>query len=194
MNSSKNWCFAIYNTTAQDCAGIQAAYEGGVIRYFVYTSRTGLMDIPCIKGLIVLYKKTRLAGVAKLVPRAQLEACCGSAATAADTYRLDCEYTEQGLRPRATSRLVADQSRWAAARKAAEDGRMEAIPADLYIRYAANLHLIRELALATSLATSVAPEPASLILAPEPDSLILATEPVHPLARFFASCTSTERC
>ena len=157
MNSSKNWCFKIYNTTAQDRAGIQAAYEGGLIRYFVYASRTGIMDIPCIQGLLVLYKNARLAAMAKLIPRAQWEACCGSAATTADTYRLDCEYTEQGLRPRAPSRLVADQSRWEAARKAAEEGRMEAIPADLYIRYAANLHHIRELA------TSLAPEPVSLL-------------------------------
>lgn len=163
MSSTKNWCFAIYNTTAQDGAGIQAAYEGGVIRYFVYTSRPGIMDIhiPCLKGLIVLHKKARLAAMAKLVPRAQWEACSGYAAVTADTYKLNCEYTEQGLRPRAQSRLAADQSRWDAARKAAEEGRMEAIPADIYIRYAANLHRIRDLAtsLALELATSLAPEP-----------------------------------
>jgi len=144
MDPTKNWCFTLNNPTSADAAGIQAAWDGGKIRYYVFGRETGAGGTPHLQGYLVLKKVARLSAMAKMLPRAHWEASRGTSAQAADYCKKDGDFIEEGTLPAAQGQ--SEKDRWDEARKAAKEGRMEDIPSDIYIRYVNNLHRIRALA------------------------------------------------
>lgn len=147
-----NWCFTINNWTEDDKEKIETAYVQEVFKYIVIGEEVGAEGTPHLQGFCVLRMRSYRSALVKIMPRAHLEMAKGTAVEAAAYCKKDGHFVERGETPEdaaAVARASAiaggamEKARWNAARKAAEEDRLEDIPSDIFIRYYSNLVKVR---------------------------------------------------
>lgn len=95
---------------------------------------------PHIQGYVCLKKKFRLSGLKKFLPTAHWEVAKGKPSQNIVYCSKEGRAVEYGVQPKD----AVGAADWAAARRAAEEGRMADIPDDMYIRYIHSFLRIRQ--------------------------------------------------
>nr|WAE42514.1 MAG: replication associated protein [Cressdnaviricota sp.] len=138
--SSKNWCLTINNPTPADY--LCFATDSSIFKYWGYAEETGSNGTLHLQGYVSLVKKSRLAAVRVLFPRAHLEMMRGSFAQNEAYCSKQGDLIQFGEAPVTAGQ--GEQNRWDLARRLAVDGNFEDIPSDIYLRYFSTLHKIYE--------------------------------------------------
>jgi len=143
---SRRWCFTINNPTDSELTGLQSLVSGepdgtrASVSFLIFGRECGESGTPHLQGYLELTRKISLGGVKKLpgLSRSHLESAKGTASDSIaycskeDTtpFRAGVPYDVGG----GDSGRDLERKRWTDARDAAVDGRLDDIPADLYIR------------------------------------------------------------
>ena len=122
--------------------------EDAGVKYLVLGDEVGENGTPHVQGFVVFTRMWRFNRVKEaLGGRCHLELARGTSKEASDYCKKDGKFTVYGECPQDT-RLTSDgvseanKSVWEAARKNAEMGLFENIPAHIYMRYKAAIHSI----------------------------------------------------
>lgn len=113
--------------------------------YVVVGQESGESGTPHLQCYGVFVKKQRYVKLSKKW-KAHFEVARGTPLEASDYCKKDGVFEERGVLPLASGVAggAANLARWEEAQKAAIEGRMEDIPADINIRYFSNLRKIRD--------------------------------------------------
>ena len=126
---SYNWCFTLNNYSDEEYERLQ----GLDCRYIVLGKEVGLFGTPHIQGFVVMHKAVRMSAMKKVNLRAHWESARGSAQQAAEYCKKDGDYWEKGDCP--LQQGASEVVRWESSKTMAREGKIDDIPADIYIRY-----------------------------------------------------------
>ena len=129
---SRNWCFTVNNYNDED---IKLIAEWNV-KYVVYGKEIGVKGTPHLQGFVIMKQQTKLCGMKKLHGTAHWEICMGKWEQNYEYCTKDGDFTEHGDKP--TTKLErgkGEQDRWELSWTAAQEGRIEDIPADIKMRF-----------------------------------------------------------
>lgn len=133
MSRSRNYCFTLNNYTDLEVADLARAE----CKWLGYGKEVGENLTPHLQGLVCFATMKSLAQVKKLpgFARAHLEKMRGSFEQAKTYCAKDGQFEERGEPPMTQGQKGdANVERFDDARKAAEEGRFEDIPSDIYMR------------------------------------------------------------
>lgn len=136
--TSRRWCFTLNNYTEEEYEAL-VKYEAV---YKVIGKEVGQQGTPHLQGFIILPRMFRLSAMKKISSRAHWEIARGTSEEAARYCKKDGDYVEQGECPLTPG--LAEQTRWAEAKKRAREGDLDGVPADIYIRYYRTLKDIKK--------------------------------------------------
>jgi len=126
----RNWVFTINNPTEEP-----TELPPGV-RYLVFGREVGEQGTPHLQGFLVFQIAQRFSAVKAIFPTAHIEAAKGSFEQAADYCKKDGDFVELGVPPTSKRKKGEDEAeRWSLAKKAAQEGRLDDVPDDIYLRY-----------------------------------------------------------
>ena len=128
MSYCKQWTFTLNNWSADDLIEI----SGWPSKYVVVGEETGESGTPHLQGYAIFEKRLRWTAVKKIHKRAHWEAAKGNLAQNYEYCTKDGIFHEYGEKPIESGEK--EKLRWNEARAAAESGRMEDIPSDIFIR------------------------------------------------------------
>nr|WPR18786.1 MAG: hypothetical protein [Chemarfal virus 114] len=133
MSKSYRWCLTLNNFTEVEYQGLKACD----CKYLVLGKEVGESGTPHIQGFIIFAGQQRLSAVRKISARAHWEVTKGTARQASDYCKKDGDFLEVGVCPdtAAVAGGAAESSRWEESRKRAREGKLDDIPADIYIKY-----------------------------------------------------------
>jgi len=138
--TSHNFVFTINNYTAEDGLALESAKESGLLKYVVCGKEVApTTGTPHIQGFLVTTKKSRVAAVARIIPRGFIQIARGKATVAAEYCKKDGDYEEYGT---IVDPGTMEKNRWDDAYAAAKEGRFEDIPKDIMIRHLGNIKRI----------------------------------------------------
>lgn len=140
-NRNKGWCFTINNFTLEDKERIEALKYHAI--YYVYGEEVGEKGTPHYQGFIRFANQRSMGAVAKLLPRAYLEAQRGGTVAAAAYCKKDGLWVEWGSPP-ADPKSTKDKWKWVIAQ--AKAGELESICDEepgIYLRYRSTLISMR---------------------------------------------------
>lgn len=130
---ARRWCFTLNNWTQEEYVALLGT---PLARYAVIGKETGDSGTPHLQGYLVLASPARLSAMKKLSPRAHWEPAIGTSQQAADYCKKDGDFEEVGDIPDQPSASgAAEKQRWEDARTAAKAGKLDDIPADIWLRY-----------------------------------------------------------
>lgn len=129
MSMSKNWCLTLNNYTAEE--GV--AMSEWPTSYMIVGKEVGESGTPHLQGYFVFVKNMRLSAVKKLNGRAHWEMANGSAKENIAYCSKDGDYFENGSPP--ASKGSGNKIRWDLAKAAAQEGRFDDVPDEIYIRF-----------------------------------------------------------
>lgn len=141
MTTSKRWTFTINNYTEADEDRIKQWNS----KYVVYGKEVGESLTPHLQGYVIWEKTQRLSGCKKAHPTAHWEIAKGTTSQNYTYCTKDNIVTEIGNRPSDDGGKGggdAEKARWEAAKTAAIEGRVDDVPADIYVRYYRTLQQI----------------------------------------------------
>lgn len=142
---AKHWIVVINNPTESDYAIFVA--NRPLFEYYVIGKEKGeAKETPHIQGYVALKKKLRMKALSKIFPRAYLEVKRGTPKQAADYCKKDGDFEEWGELPAAQTEkaTAASAERYTEARKSAEEGRLDDIDDELFIKHYTNLKKIAQ--------------------------------------------------
>nr|QKI29034.1 Rep [Lactuca sativa CRESS virus] len=139
--AAKHWCFTLNNYTDEQ-------YEEIInldVSYLVVGKEVGEQGTPHLQGFLTLHKKGRVLKMLKK-SKPHWEVARGTPAQNRTYCTKENDYYEKGDLPAAQNERGGDaeKKRWDDARKAAEEGKFDEIPSDIYIRQYNNLHRIHQ--------------------------------------------------
>lgn len=130
--SSRNWCWTLNNPTPDEKEQCKVLD----VKYCIFGEEEGEAGTPHLQGFLVTDKKIRLTGVKKLIPRAHFEAAKGSAEQNIKYCSKDGVVYSYGEPPKTRAQQgVEEKERWEAAKTSAMAGKLDDVPADIYVRY-----------------------------------------------------------
>lgn len=135
---TKSWCLTINNPTDDDHREVELLQP--LTTYSVFGKEVGADGTPHIQGFVVMDKVKDFTWMKKRLTRAHLEPMRGTPEEASVYCKKDGDFWEAGTLPLPPG--VAEKARWDAARDLAVRGDLEAIPADIYVRYYSTLKRI----------------------------------------------------
>lgn len=152
MSRSRGWCFTLNNYSFDEENLVYSLSWERDLVYVVVGKEIGESGTPHLQGYIYNQNKKSLGQVKNLLERAHWEAQKGTFEQAINYCKKDGDYFEYGEIPKTpkqkgSSGGVAEQERWDLARKAAEEGRFNDIPSDIYFRFDVAAHRLRNRAL-----------------------------------------------
>lgn len=130
---SRAWCFTVNNYNAND----EILFQNLDCRYMVFGRESGDKEAtPHLQGYLCLGEAKTLGGVKKIHKTAHWEIARGSP----EQNRTYCIkqglFEERGVIPMNQKRKgESNAERWSDAKKAAIEGRLEDIPADIFVQY-----------------------------------------------------------
>lgn len=136
--TKSRWVFTLNNYTDEEVAQV-ATWDTVYHHYGKETAPT--TGTPHLQGYAIFKDPCRLAALMKLCPRARWFPAIG---TTEDNivYCSKENLTQFGTPPKPKGK--AEQQRWEDARTAAREGRLDDVPADIYLRYYRTLKEIRK--------------------------------------------------
>lgn len=123
------WCFTLNNPDDSEWE----AFCDWDYKYMVIGREVGESGTEHAQGFVIWPKKKSLSACKKMQARAHWEIARGSNEQAADYCKKDGEYEEYGDCPLPAGK--AEQERWEDAKLAAQAGKFDDVPADIYFRY-----------------------------------------------------------
>jgi len=129
MSTSKRWCFTLNNWTQEE-------YDAMITTpavYLVIGKEIGKTGTPHLQGFATFQTMQRMSAMQKISKRAHWETAYGTTEQAAEYCKKDGDYEERGVMPKPKGE--GEKERWAAAKKAAQAGKLDDIPEDIYVRY-----------------------------------------------------------
>lgn len=144
MARSRDFVFTTNNWT-QDHIDLLSTID---CVYVVYGKETGESGTPHLQGYIRFKNQKTMSTVIKMMPGSHIEIKKGTPQQAIDYCKKDGDFIERGEAPKTqqdkgTAGGDAQKRRYEEAFQAAQDGRMEDIPADLLTRHYATYKKIR---------------------------------------------------
>lgn len=129
----KRWVFTVNNPVDEE--QLIAAWSD--VKFAIYGREVGEEGTPHLQGYVIFEKTKRLSGVKKMLPRAHWENALGSTSENVRYCSKQGDVTEIGAQPSddGSAGGACEIQRWEAARTAAREGRLDDIPADIYMRY-----------------------------------------------------------
>lgn len=114
--------------------------------YLVYGQEIGENDTPHLQGFVIFNSNKRLSAVKALHDRAHWEITRATSAQAADYCKKDGYWCEFGTCPKTAGEAggEAEIARWEEAKAAAMRGDIDAVPADIFVRYYRTLKEIKK--------------------------------------------------
>lgn len=127
-----SWCFTVNNYEDSDVQ----AFRDCDCRYLVVGFEVGDSGTPHLQGYVVLAKTARLSALKKICAKGHYELARGSA----EQNRVYCtksgRFEERGIIPVSQKRKgELEAERWKSAKIAAQEGRLDDVPEDIYMRY-----------------------------------------------------------
>ena len=115
------------------------------VKYMIYGREIGEEGTPHLQGYIAFVSQKTFSAVKSIHPRAHWEVAKGDAESNREYCSKENDYIEVGLMPVSQKRKgESEAERWKSARVSAEEGRLEEIPDDIYIRYYRTLKEIKK--------------------------------------------------
>lgn len=112
-------------------------------RYIVYGKEIGESGTPHLQGTIVFKEAKTETSVRKLLPKCHIEKCVDLNGSI-KYCKKDGDFTERGTPPMTqVEKGETNVERYKRARKAAEEGREDDIPADIYLRHYSTIKKIK---------------------------------------------------
>lgn len=141
MSKARGYCFTINNPTDSD----REALEKIECRYMVLGNEVGEEGTKHIQGYVLFKSPRSFEAIKKLMPRAHIEVQRGTSKQAADYCKKDGDFIERGDPPKEKSDGGdMEKRRWEEAFQAAKEGRMEDIPADIFVKHYRTMKEIRK--------------------------------------------------
>lgn len=129
---STRWVFTLNNPTDDDW---ESFCDWDCV-YLVVGRERGESGTEHAQGFVIWRKNKTLFACKKEEPRAHWEIARGTNEQASEYCKKDGEYEEFGNMPNAAvNGALAEQERWESAKTAAQQGKFDDIPADIYFRY-----------------------------------------------------------
>lgn len=141
-STARAWCFTLNNYTEDDVLLLEQPSD--LVRYLVCGREVGESGTPHLQGYIVFHKPQRMAALKKMLPRAHIERARGDHEANYTYCSKDGDYFEVGDRPSYKNAGDAEKARWEEAKQAAIEGRLEDIPADIFVRHYRTLKEIKK--------------------------------------------------
>lgn len=142
---SRNYVFTLNNYSEEEIERLRS--NSGLCRYIVWGKEVApTTGTPHLQGFLAFDNARARSAVSALLPdRAWFEAAKGTAAQAMEYSKKEGNFEEHGDPPMDQKRKgEASAERWEAARKAAQSGDFDAIPADIYMRCYNTVKRIRQ--------------------------------------------------
>lgn len=135
----QGWCFTLNNYSDLEHDSICAVFQGDLVRYGVVGKEVGENQTPHLQGYVYFKTLKSMRQVKAILgtDRVHLEHARGTPTQAADYCKKDGNFFEHGVVP-ALNRGAGGEAiaeKWEAAKVAAQEGRIEDIPSDLFIQY-----------------------------------------------------------
>lgn len=138
---SRYWMFTLNNYVPDE----EAELAKTECKYMLYGYEVGEQGTPHLQGYIVFECNKRMSALKKLLPRAHWDLRRGTHEQAVEYCKKDGHFIERGEPPMSKRKQgEMEQERWKSARHAAEEGRFDDIPSDIYVKFRTNLHKIHE--------------------------------------------------
>lgn len=133
---TRSVCFTLNNYSEEDAKRILAEAPER-LRYVVFGREIGLSGTPHLQGYAYSDGQRSFSWWKGIISnRCHLEATRGTNDEAIAYCKKDGIFDESGLPPRSAAQRGLDESeRWELARKAAQEGRLDDVPADIYLRH-----------------------------------------------------------
>lgn len=140
VKPGKRFAFTVNNYNDQDVTHVtQFATE---VQYLIYGKEVGDNGTPHLQGFVILNVTARLSKLKKAIPRAHWENAKKCNAANVNYCKKDKDFTEFGELPQSKGQAQVDI--WNSVRRAAEQGKFDEIPDNIYIRYKRTLHEIHQ--------------------------------------------------
>lgn len=143
---SRGWCFTLNNYTEEE----KVALLQIDCNYIVCGYEVGEQQTPHIQGYVLFNNPRDFNSTKRLLgERCHIEKQKGNCVQAMEYCKKDGNFEERGRTPQPQSEEggKANKKRYEEAKKAAEEGRFDDIPADLYTRHLNTYHKMRDMAL-----------------------------------------------
>lgn len=133
MSANRRWIFTLNNYTEEDLEHFKNLSD--VITYVIFGREVGDNGTPHLQGYLELKTRRRMRGVKELLcERVHLEVARGTQEENKKyCSKQDTEFYERGVPIKDGGQ--SEQDRWEQARQAAREGRLDDIPANIYLRY-----------------------------------------------------------
>lgn len=131
--ANRRWLFTLNNYTEEDLEHFKSLSD--VVTYVIWGKEVGENGTPHLQGYLELKTRRRMNGVKELLcERVHLEIARGTQEENKKyCSKQDTEFYERGEPIRDGGSYQVQ--RWEAARQAAKEGKVDEIPADIYLRY-----------------------------------------------------------
>lgn len=145
MSRSRNWCFTVNNWTTEHVQKLLQLSQTARVRCIMYGKEVGESGTPHLQGFTVLTMKASLATMKRLGFPGHLEIMVGKVEHNVIYCSKDGDVTVHGDVPKSQQQKgEMNKERWDDALKAAKEGRMDDIPADIYLRHYGTIKKIRD--------------------------------------------------
>lgn len=129
---SRAWCYTINNYTEEE----RDALRTMKCTYNIFGYERGDEGTPHLQGYVQLKDQKTLSAMKKVMPRAHLEIRKGTITEAVVYCKKEGDFEEFGVRPlEKEEKGDANKRRYEEAFKAAKEGRLDDIPADIHMRH-----------------------------------------------------------
>lgn len=131
---SKHWCFTLNNPRVEE----EGLVDQDLCTYGVVGNERGEKhDVPHFQGYIEFKNRMEFSGVKKLLKRAHWEARRGTSQEASDYCKKDGDFVEFGelSLPQGQAGGKQQAKNWEEARDLAKAGRVEEVPANIYLPF-----------------------------------------------------------
>lgn len=140
---SKNFTFTLNNYTSEHLTTLEVLVEHKHTRGIFYGKEVGESGTPHLQGFICFTTLKSMKQCIKAIPGAHVEIMKGTIEQNVAYCSKGNDFTTLGELPMSQQKKGdAEKQRWAQAKQAAVEGRMDDIPEDIYIRYIRNLEYI----------------------------------------------------
>lgn len=150
---AKHWCVTINNYTPRELAELVCLQDK--LDYSIVGKEVGENGTPHLQCYLAFKKKIKFSTLKKLLPKSHLEIKRGTPKQAADYCKKEGDFEEYGTLPedQTAKGTKASAEKWAVTKKLAQEGNLDEIDPQYYIKYYSTLNKI-----ADDHADAVAPE------------------------------------
>lgn len=132
MSKSRAYCFTLNNFGSED----ETMFQALDVTYMIYGREIGESGTPHLQGYVYFPCQRHFNAVKKIHPKAHWEIAKGNHDQNRDYCGKQGDFVETGLLPMTQKRKgEANTERWEQAKKSAIEGRLDDIPADIFVQY-----------------------------------------------------------